>query len=501
VIGSLAAMGGTSHAAVSATTITGIGGKCLDVDGDDVGGDGRAVQLWDCQPQAADQHWTQNSNGSLETLGRCLDIDGNGTAAGTQVELWDCNGVGGQVWQPRSDGSLYNPQSGRCLDSPSSNTANGTRLQIWDCNGTGAQKWAFGTAASTGGFVYPAPGQTTGAGQLPPAAASVDYLGAQDYGTGVARDLGFSGVVGGRSVWTYGDTLVPTGGGNYALTASDSVGLGDAANPVHITDRVGSNGNPDEWIPLTAAENANGGLGRYGMGGTDVVEYAPGKGLVWFLRNNRGSGGQGIEGAGVATVTADANGATATRVSDNLMWGADEPWWGDVGVTYDPQDGKVYVWGHGAGDFSKNIYLARVTATRATDVSAYEYWDQSTGTWGTQRLTLSGDNGTKKLTDAESMFPDHMLGQSNAFWSNYYNTWMFVAGADVGYTDIMVMTAPSLTGPWTRLTTVASTCPNNQCGAIRYAIAPHPEYDPSGKTLLVTWTDNNVIESARLHWR
>ncbi|GAA1967224.1 arabinofuranosidase catalytic domain-containing protein [Catenulispora subtropica] len=123
--------------------VAGPGGKCVDVGGDDTGGDTTAVQLWDCQSYAVDQHWFQNANGSLRTLGRCLDINGDGTAAGTPVELWDCNGVGGQVWQQRSDGSLYNPQSGRCLDDPGGNTANGTRLQIWDCNGTGAQKFTL----------------------------------------------------------------------------------------------------------------------------------------------------------------------------------------------------------------------------------------------------------------------------------------------------------------------------------------------------------------------
>ncbi|MFB7085235.1 ricin-type beta-trefoil lectin domain protein [Streptomyces sp. NPDC056296] len=483
-------------------TIVGPGDKCVDVDGDDAGGNLKPVQLWDCLAEAADQHWTRNANGSLSTLGRCLDVDSSGTAAGTRVQLYDCNGTGAQAWQQRADGSLFNPQSGRCLDSPSGNTANGTRLQIWDCNGSAAQRFRVNAAGGTqtGGFVYPAPGQTTGPGQLPPATTRVDYLGRQDYGTEVARDLGFSGVVNGQSVWTYGDTLVPDGRGGWIITANDSVGLGVKDNPIRINQRVGSNGWPDQWIPYTDAESANGGAGRYGMGGTNVVEYAPNKGLVWFLRNNRGSGGQGIEGAGVATVTADANGARATRVSDDLMWAADEPWWGDVGVTYNSQDGKVYVYGHGAGEFSRNIYLARVPANRATEVAAYEYWDQSARTWSTQRLTLGGANGTKKLTDAQSIFPDHMLGQSNAFWSNHYNTWMFVAGADVGYSDIMVMTAPRLEGPWTKLTTVGSTCPTGTCG-LRYAIAPHPEYDPTGKTLLVTWTDDNVIHSSRLTWR
>jgi non-reducing end alpha-L-arabinofuranosidase len=123
--------------------ITGPGGQCVDVAGDDTGGDGTAVQLWGCQSYAEDQYWTHHTNGSLSTIGRCLDINGNGTANGTPVELWDCNGVGGQQWVQQSDGSLRNPQSGRCLDSPSGATANGTRLQIYDCNGTAAQKFAL----------------------------------------------------------------------------------------------------------------------------------------------------------------------------------------------------------------------------------------------------------------------------------------------------------------------------------------------------------------------
>jgi hypothetical protein len=133
---------GSTGAVPTSGTITGPGGKCVDVIGDDNGGDYAQVDLWDCQSNAVDQHWTHNADGSLSTLGRCLDIDGNGTANGTKVELWDCNGVGGQKWIQQANGSLLNPQSGRCLDSPSGSTANGTQLQIYDCNGTAAQKFS-----------------------------------------------------------------------------------------------------------------------------------------------------------------------------------------------------------------------------------------------------------------------------------------------------------------------------------------------------------------------
>jgi hypothetical protein len=114
--------------------ITGPGGKCVDVAADDTGGDGAPVQLWDCQSYAEDQHWTHGPDGSLSTIGRCLDV--NATAAGTQARLWDCDGLGGQKWVRQADGSLRNPRSGRCLDSPGDATADGTRLQLRDCDGS-----------------------------------------------------------------------------------------------------------------------------------------------------------------------------------------------------------------------------------------------------------------------------------------------------------------------------------------------------------------------------
>ncbi|WP_371476657.1 arabinofuranosidase catalytic domain-containing protein [Kitasatospora sp. NBC_00315] len=123
--------------------ITGPGGKCADVAGDDTAVNGAAVRLWDCQNYAEDQYWTQQSAGSLSTIGRCLDITGNETTNGTLVELWDCNGGANQVWKQQSNGSLLNPRSGRCLDSPNASTANGTRLEIWDCNGTSAQTFTL----------------------------------------------------------------------------------------------------------------------------------------------------------------------------------------------------------------------------------------------------------------------------------------------------------------------------------------------------------------------
>jgi len=120
-------------------------GKCVDVSGNDQYGDFNdiPVQMWDCISSTADQHWVHYSDNTLRTLTRCLDIDGNGTASGTLVGLFNCNGVGGQQWVQQADGTLMNPQSGLCLTDPGANTANGTQLDIETCAGATDQHFSY----------------------------------------------------------------------------------------------------------------------------------------------------------------------------------------------------------------------------------------------------------------------------------------------------------------------------------------------------------------------
>ncbi|MFG3102216.1 RICIN domain-containing protein [Streptomyces sp. NPDC048182] len=119
--------------------VTGVGGKCVDVAAAGTA-NGTAVQLYDCNGSDA-QKWTVGTDGTLRALGKCLDVTGQGTANGTKLQLWDCNGSGAQQWTAESDGHLKNPQSGRYLDVPGGSTANGTRLQIWDRNTNAWQVW------------------------------------------------------------------------------------------------------------------------------------------------------------------------------------------------------------------------------------------------------------------------------------------------------------------------------------------------------------------------
>ncbi len=120
--------------------ITGLAGKCLDVNGSNTA-DGTKVQLYSCNGTGA-QRWTQLGS-TFQALGKCLDVNGGGTVNGTKVQLWSCNGTGAQDWAPQSDGTIRNPQSGRCLDVSENNSADGQQIHIWDCLGAPNQKWSL----------------------------------------------------------------------------------------------------------------------------------------------------------------------------------------------------------------------------------------------------------------------------------------------------------------------------------------------------------------------
>jgi chitinase len=120
--------------------ITGYQGMCLDVRAAGTA-DGTAVQVYTCNGTNA-QQWTQTSGNQLQALGKCLDVSGAGTADGTKVQLWTCNGTVAQVWQHQSNGEYVNPNSGKCLDDTGWG-GSGTQVQIWTCADTANQQWSL----------------------------------------------------------------------------------------------------------------------------------------------------------------------------------------------------------------------------------------------------------------------------------------------------------------------------------------------------------------------
>jgi hypothetical protein len=125
-------------------TIAGAGsGRCVDVPNQSQTA-GTQVELWDCNG-GSNQQWTSTSAGELRVYGGdCLDASGQGTSPGTKVDIWTCNGAANQKWTLNANGTITGTQSGLCLDATGAGTANGTLLELWTCTGAANQKWTRG---------------------------------------------------------------------------------------------------------------------------------------------------------------------------------------------------------------------------------------------------------------------------------------------------------------------------------------------------------------------
>ncbi|MFF8096292.1 ricin-type beta-trefoil lectin domain protein [Streptomyces sp. NPDC016675] len=121
--------------------VTGVNGKCLDVDNSQTA-DGTEIQIWTCNGTGA-QQWTLPGDGTIRALNKCLDVSDGGSADGTKIQLWTCNGSGAQTWQPQADGTVRNPQSGKCLDASGGTWNDGTPVHLWTCHTGSNQKWTL----------------------------------------------------------------------------------------------------------------------------------------------------------------------------------------------------------------------------------------------------------------------------------------------------------------------------------------------------------------------
>jgi endo-1,4-beta-xylanase len=141
-------------AAASSGEVNAVGsGKCLDVPNLSTTA-GTQLDIWSCNG-GTNQIWTSTSSGQLTVYSgssqMCMDAYGNGTTPGTKVDVWTCNGGANQQWNINSNGTITGVQSGLCLDVTGASTANGALVELWTCNGGSNQQWTAGSSSSGGG--------------------------------------------------------------------------------------------------------------------------------------------------------------------------------------------------------------------------------------------------------------------------------------------------------------------------------------------------------------
>ncbi|WP_327316565.1 ricin-type beta-trefoil lectin domain protein [Streptomyces sp. NBC_01235] len=116
--------------------------RCIDVTDaqNGKGKDGTPLQLWDCAG-SANQKWIFGKDGTVRSLGLCMDVAWGSRDDGAVIQLANCSGNPAQQFVLSKDLDLVNPQANKCVDAKDNGTGNGTKLQLWTCSGTPNQKW------------------------------------------------------------------------------------------------------------------------------------------------------------------------------------------------------------------------------------------------------------------------------------------------------------------------------------------------------------------------
>ncbi|WP_406453451.1 ricin-type beta-trefoil lectin domain protein [Streptomyces sp. NBC_01622] len=114
--------------------------KCIEMVGHK-GADGSPLEIWSCS-SGNWQKWDFRSDGTVRSMGLCMDVAWGSSANGAVIQLAVCSGNPAQQFRLNSSNDLVNPQANKCVDVKDQKTGNGTRLQLWDCNGQDNQKWS-----------------------------------------------------------------------------------------------------------------------------------------------------------------------------------------------------------------------------------------------------------------------------------------------------------------------------------------------------------------------
>lgn len=292
----------------------------------------------------------------------------------------------------------------------------------------------------------------------PPLAPQVKRVGviADPAGANFGRDGCASGPLGGKILYTFGDTLFFKTAVDGKSARSNTAAYAELSNPTVLTEPLDANGLPEQFIPFTKEEQAyNDATGkgddRYVIWPGKIVPRPDGQTGIAFFNYFRAHPDhwEGL-GTGVAEVQA---GKTVAVRNPKLLFQAPEPDF--THATFD-KDGVVYLYACEAYGFCR---VAKAPLAGATERANYTFWD--------------GEAWVADLARAQITIPGSTSGFSVAY-DAYLG--MYVSFSSGGFSQtIRMRVARHPEGPWSGPTDVYSF----PTGAI-YATGQHTALDADG---------------------
>ncbi|MBK9259130.1 MAG: DUF4185 domain-containing protein [Polyangiaceae bacterium] len=306
------------------------------------------------------------------------------------------------------------------------------------------------------------------------------------------RDGGQSGVLFGKSVWAYGDTVLESpdeAGTNWHHNSFSFTSDFDASDGIQgFSEPVDAAGAPHYLVPPTADEEefnvAHRGddcaekpcNARFGAWpGRPIFDETNSRGIIPYGLIYAEPGDFNFHGVGYGfALWNDFNAPPERPVvakgtpHPTLLFREDEP---NYGISPVIRDGQFYAFSCEGDGFIKPCTLGRVPLDQLQERSAWTYWD--------------GEAFTSDVDDADALFDGADI--MTVHFNEHLGRWTAIY-SDPGTNDAVIRTAPEIWGPYSD-TAVLFTGDRKTSEGWIYDMAEHPEFsEENGRVLYVSFS-------------
>jgi len=259
------------------------------------------------------------------------------------------------------------------------------------------------------------------------------------------RDAGSSGMVFGRSLWAFGDTLLssPASDGS---TFRTNTGAFNVPGYYPLSEPTDGTGSPStQLVPFSSSEASFNAAHdpddwRYAVWPSAVIPRTDGRGLVFFASSLLAANNPvpGTTTIGLADV--NTAGSTVSSRRTTVLFGPQDCAWG---IPYLDADGYLYFWAdlhqtdladcpHDSSWGGRPVGVARVKLNESGTRSSYRFWNGAHWVDNQHLATPVMDF----VLNGPSVSYDATLGK-------------YVAFSGIDSPSAYYMTAPDVQGPWT----------------------------------------------------
>jgi hypothetical protein len=301
------------------------------------------------------------------------------------------------------------------------------------------------------------------------------------------RDVGFSAVLKGRSVWIFGDTFLPekaddglqwrSSSWSWTTDLSSEDGLGG------FEHAIGTDGMALQLLPHTSEEadyniaheghddcpqESECGSRRTPWPQAIVADDAQENAIIFYANMQTGSGGQwDFQSVSSSVAIWNNPDAPATRIEPPLF-SAEEPHWGSAALIVGED---IYVYACQFDGESTPCLLSRVSFKSATDRSRYEFW-AGEGVWSRDW------KDAVPLFDGGSLFSVH--------FNRHLQKYLAICIPQIDGVFTLLM-ADHPQGPWSDPSAIGEGAKPQQNW--NYSLIAHPEFSrEEGRVEILSYT-------------